>query len=85
MRTISKAVLALGVAAAAMASSAAPSAAQYYYASPGLRVYVEPPYHHDRYDRERYRNSYAYAPNTWNGCPHGYTVQSGRCKPYRGY
>jgi hypothetical protein len=22
---------------------------------------------------------------TWNGCPPGYTVQDGVCKPYRGY
>ena len=23
--------------------------------------------------------------NTWNGCPPGFTVQDGVCKPYRGY
>ena len=38
---------------------------------------------------------YAYAPGyrayperrfrTWNGCPNGFTVQDGVCKPYRGY
>jgi hypothetical protein len=22
---------------------------------------------------------------TWNGCQNGWTVQDGRCKPYRGY
>jgi hypothetical protein len=22
---------------------------------------------------------------TWNGCQAGWTVQDGRCKPYRGY
>ena len=22
---------------------------------------------------------------TWNGCPYGFTVQDGVCKPYRGY
>ena len=33
----------------------------------------------------RYR-SYDYRPRrTWNGCPYGFTVQDGVCKPYRGY
>jgi len=42
-----------------------------------------------------YRYGYDYAPgrryyrgggyNTWNGCPPGYTVQDGICKPYRGF
>lgn len=31
--------------------------------------------------RERYRGSY----RTYNGCPRGFTVQDGVCKPYRGY
>jgi hypothetical protein len=26
-----------------------------------------------------------YRPQHWNGCPRGFTVQDGVCKPYRGY
>ena len=26
-----------------------------------------------------------YRPQRWNGCPKGFTVQDGVCKPYRGY
>lgn len=42
------------------------------------RYYDDDRYHRGRYYREqpRYR--------TWNGCPPGYTVQDGDCRPYRG-
>ena len=30
-------------------------------------------------ERRQYRRG-----GTWNGCPHGYTVQDGVCKPYTG-
>jgi hypothetical protein len=33
--------------------------------------------HHHRY-YDYYRGG-----GTWNGCPHGWTVQGGVCKPYR--
>jgi hypothetical protein len=37
----------------------------------------------DRYYRGReYRERRGY--RTWNGCPPGFTVQDGVCKPYRG-
>ena len=49
------------------------------------------------HDGPRYRRYYRYDNDgqryyppdpkwrTWNGCPPHYTVQSGLCKPYRGY
>ena len=67
--------------------------AQYY----GPGYYQPPP---KRYYRERYYGDYGYRPyvpptdpygRQWGrrnpnaGCPLGYTVQSGVCKPYRGY
>ena len=68
--------------------------AQYY----GPGYYQPPP---NRYYRERYYGDYGgYRPyvspvdpygrqygrrNPNAGCPLGYTVQSGVCKPYRGY
>jgi hypothetical protein len=95
MRTVTKAILALGFVGAMAVGTAEPSAAQnYYYSSPGVRVYVDPGYE-PRYRSRYYRNDryyddrYAYAPRRGakasNGCPPHYTVQDGRCKPYRGY
>lgn len=52
-----------------------------------------PPRHHRRHYRERYDDDRYYRGRhyreqpryrTWNGCPHGYTVQDGVCKPYTG-
>lgn len=54
-----------------------------------------PPRYHRRYHRERYYDDDRYyhrgryyreqsRHRTWNGCPHGFTVQDGRCKPYTG-
>lgn len=53
------------------------------------RHYRERYYDDDRYYRGRHygeRRGYREQPHyrTWNGCPHGYTVQDGRCKPYTG-
>ena len=42
------------------------------------RYYDEPRYYRG-YDRPRYRSSRRAR------CPRGFTVQDGRCKPYRGY
>jgi len=36
----------------------------------------------DRYYRRRYSQGRGY--RTWNGCPPNWTIQDGRCKPYRG-
>lgn len=100
MRTIIKAALALGIVGAAALATPSPSTAQVYYGGPGVSVYIGPPHyrHHRRYYRHRhyhrpryYYRDYGYAPrrgryySTWNGCPHGFTVQDGVCKPYRGY
>jgi hypothetical protein len=66
--------------------------AQYYTYEPGY--YPPPP---KRYYRQRHYGYRPYVPPTdpygrqWGrhnpnaGCPLGYTVQSGVCKPYRGY
>lgn len=94
MRTIVKTALAMGFVGAMAVGTAEPSAAQsYYYSAPGVRVYIDPygPRHKPRryYRNHRYYNDYGYAPRrsakSSNGCPPHYTVQDGRCKPYRGY
>jgi len=93
MRTITKAALALGFVGAMSASALEPAKAQgVYYSGPGINVQVGDPdwryRNHRRYYRD-YDGPYAYAPapryRTWNGCPPYYTIQDGRCKPYRGY
>lgn len=65
------------------------ASAQYYYD----RGYYPPPppraYYRDRYyGEERYYRpppQRRYGPyRTWNGCPPGWTVQDGTCKPYSG-
>jgi hypothetical protein len=71
------------------------AAAQYYYPPPpgypgGYRRYGPPTIQcppplvpdTDRYGRQYCREWY---PARGSECPPGYTVQSGRCKPYRGY
>ena len=72
-------------------AAAGTASAQYYY-GPGYGPGVEPRYQDDRYYRPNYQYrqpTYGYeAPRryrTWNGCPPGFTVQDGVCKPYRGY
>lgn len=84
--------LAAGVAGTAMLAAPSPVLAQsFYYSDSGVRVYVGPRHrhHHRHYYRHRYYDDYAYHPrrhrHSWNGCPWGYTVQDGVCKPYRGY
>ncbi len=93
MRTITKAVLALGFVGAMAVSAPGPAKAQgVYFSGPGVDVQVGDPYwrhrrHHHRYYRYYDGGPYAYAPGyrTWNGCPPYYTIQDGVCKPYRGY
>ena len=90
MRTITKAVLALGFVGAMAVGGSGPARAQVYYSGPGVEVRAGDPYwrHHHRYRHHRYYgDAYAYAPGyrTRNGCPRYYTVQDGVCKPYRGY
>ena len=92
MRTITQALLALGFVGAMTVSTAVPTMAQYIY-GPGVSVEIGP--NRDRYDRRYsrdYDRSYAYDRryqqrryNTWNGCAPNFTIQDGRCKPYRGY
>ena len=90
-RTVTKAVLALGFVGAMSASAFEPAKAQgVYYSGPGVNVQVGDPdwryRHHRRYYRD-YDRSYAYAPGPRyrHGCPRGFSVQDGVCKPYRGY
>jgi hypothetical protein len=96
MRTITASLLALGFVGAMALGAASPTKAQgVYFSGPGVEVQVGNPYwyrrHHRRHHYRHYRyyggGPYAYAPRyrTWNGCPYGYTIQDGVCKPYRGY
>jgi hypothetical protein len=77
-------------------SAPGPAKAQgVYFSGPGVEVQVGDPEWRYRHHRRYYRDysydggPYAYAPapryRTWNGCPPYYTIQDGRCKPYRGY
>ena len=34
--------------------------------------------------RHHHRYYNYYGGGTWNGCPHGWTVQGGNCAPYKG-
>jgi hypothetical protein len=89
--------IALGLTLAMMTGSAVPSAAQYYGYGPGPYYrggyYYGPHYyrhHHRRYARRycgysRYSGRYTCDVNEIAGCPYGWTVQDGVCKPYRGY
>jgi hypothetical protein len=81
---------------AAIISAVGPAAAQGIYLDlggpgPRYRDYDEPRYYRRDYDEPRYRGERGergyYRPGrfrTWNGCQQGWTVQDGRCKPYRG-
>jgi hypothetical protein len=89
MRTLAKAVLALGFVGAMAVGGALPASADgFYFNAPGIHIGVGGPYHR-HYGGPRY---YDYAPgpagggwDTFNGCPPNYTVQDGVCKPYRGF
>jgi hypothetical protein len=76
---------------AALFATTGAASAQYGPAPPGPGVYIEPRYDRD-YDRPRYRRDreerrYYRRGNSGGGgggCPYGYTVQDGVCKPYTG-
>jgi hypothetical protein len=87
MKGLTGAVLAMG----AILSLAVPAAAQGVYIDIGPGAGPRP-YYRDYDERRYYRNEgrgeRGYRPGqfrTWNGCQPGWTVQDGRCKPYRGY
>ncbi|HEX3937409.1 MAG TPA: hypothetical protein VHX43_07875 [Xanthobacteraceae bacterium] len=91
MHSLTKTLISVGVVAgfagAAAIGASAPATAQgFYFNAPGIHIGVDRPYHH-YYSGPRY---YDYDPGyygggTYNGCPPHYTIQSGVCKPYRGY
>jgi hypothetical protein len=91
MRTITKAALVLGFVGAMSASAFERAQAQgVYYSGPGINVQVGEPDWRYREHRRYYRNydgpyAYAPAPRYRRGCPWGFSVQDGVCKPYRGY
>jgi len=68
--------------AAGVLLTAAGAASAQYYSGPGYGPHIEP-YYQQGYDR-RYDDGRYYR-RVRNGCPRGFTVQDGRCKPYRGY
>jgi hypothetical protein len=68
MRTLGKIAATIGVVGAIAAGSAVPAAADWYYG------------HHHRY----YNYYGGYGGGTFNGCPPGWTIQGGRCAPYKG-
>ena len=97
MKTVTYAVLALGLVGGMAVNSPLPTKAQeIIFSGPGVGVeIVTRPYYyrHHRYNRyyggEPYAYQYYRRPygrwHTYNGCPPRYTVQDGVCKPYRGY
>jgi hypothetical protein len=77
MRTLVKAAIALSFVSAAAIGTTAPVRAQgVYFDAPGVHVGV------GDYQRHRYYNYYG--GGTYNGCRPGWTVQGGRCAPYKG-
>lgn len=94
MRMITKAMIAVGFVGVMAGSASVPAGAQQiYFSGPGVGVEVTTrPYYRYRgydaygysgYERRSYYGRRHYS--TWNGCPPNYTIQDGRCKPYRGY
>jgi hypothetical protein len=91
MRTIAKAIVTFGALAALAGSfvvgvivvaATSPAEAQYYY--PYAPPPPPPPYYYGYGRPAPYYGGGGYY-RQGNGCPRGYTVQSGVCKPYRGY
>jgi len=82
------AVVGLSFIGAIALTGPAPAVARgFYFNAPGVHVRVGGPYRD--YWGPRYYDYYPGAAGggfeTWNGCPPGYTIQGGACKPYRGY
>jgi hypothetical protein len=83
MRTLAKTALALGfVGVMAIGGTCPVKADGFYFNPPGIHIGIGG--HRHYHGGPRY---YDYYPGygDGNGCPPGYTVQSGVCKPYRGY
>jgi len=62
------------------------------YVAPAYPAYAAPYYGYGygygygyRGYAPRYYGGGYYRQQRWNGCPRGFTVQDGVCKPYRGY
>jgi hypothetical protein len=95
MHTLTKTVVALGFVGAMAIGSTAPVGAQGLNVGPGLNIQIGPSERNDRPDRDyqpdrrgaRDGRYYDYYPgrSEGNACPPHYTIQSGVCKPYRGY
>jgi hypothetical protein len=93
MRTITRRILVVGSAAAAMFATFAPVHAQYYYPppppSPGYGYPIwngcPPNWTIQGGICKPYQGPVGGGWRTWNGCPPHYTIQGGVCKPYRGY
>jgi hypothetical protein len=82
--------VALGFVGAMAIAIAAPAMAQgIYLGGRGVGVELGQPdrdYRHEgRGDRDRRYYDYSPGYGEGNGCPRHFTVQDGRCKPYRGY
>jgi hypothetical protein len=88
MRSPAKVAFAIGfIGAMAIGGTAPVKADGFYFKAPGIHIGVGG--HRLYYGRPRYYDySPGYGPGYYgygNGCPPNYTVQSGVCKPYRGY
>jgi hypothetical protein len=84
MRSTVKAIITLGTLGAMFFGSVLPVLAQYYYPYPPPPPPPPPPGYYGGYGPPPPPYGY-YRPRSWNGCPRGFTVQDGVCKPYRGY
>lgn len=62
---------------------------QRYYQPAPQPYYQQREHYRGGYQGGRYQNDEGFSSpsrryRTWNGCPNGYTVQDGVCKPYTG-
>jgi hypothetical protein len=87
MRTTAIVALAVGFVGAIAIGATAPAKAQgVYLNAPGVHIGVgNPGYQRQYQEQPRYYDySPGYGNGNGNGCPQGFTVQGGVCKPYRG-
>jgi hypothetical protein len=78
MQTFAKTAVALGfIGATAIGTTAAVQAQGVYFG------FGSPGYYHGYYYHRHYPRYYGYYGRSGNGCPPGWTVQGGVCKPYR--
>jgi hypothetical protein len=84
-----KLMLSALAAVALFAAGGASAQSIYLGVGPGYNDYGPRPYYRERYvpPPRYYNRRVVRAPryNTRTGCPQGFTVQDGVCKPYRGY